>query len=218
MTGRREQNKARRRDAILDAALEMFQTQTLTSVTTEQIADRAGVSPATVYNLVGPREQLHLALVDRLLDGLVDALADPITATARDPIATARLIITHSTSAFVADAAAYRQIVHAVGELSTSGARLAIDPSQLQVAAMRDAVDRGLLRPDLDPIALGRQVYLSYAGALIGWAGGGLSDELFEVAALHGLYTVLAAAGSAENRPEFLRELSALGNVLAEST
>ena len=54
---RREQSKAGRRTAILDAARTLIRSHG-THVSAERIAQRAGVSTATVYNLIGPREQL----------------------------------------------------------------------------------------------------------------------------------------------------------------
>ena len=58
MTGLREKNKAKRRAAILDAAVELLNVHPWHEVPNEQIAARAEVAPATVYNLVGTRERL----------------------------------------------------------------------------------------------------------------------------------------------------------------
>lgn len=210
--GLRERNKAKRREAIVDSTLALLRRHPLHEVSIERIAAGADVSPATVYNLVGSREQLMIACVDRVLDGLVDELValGPDT----DPLVRARLIVERSADAFIADRDAYRQILGAVGDFTRAGSTLAMDPAQLQVAAMRDAQQQGVLRDDVDPAAIGRQVYLSFNGAMLAWAGRGLSDEGFRVAVRHGLVTALAAFATPRRRAGFLVELVELGRRL----
>ncbi len=69
--GPRDLNKAKRRDAILDAAVTLLGTRDSADITTEEIAALAGVSAATVYNLVGTRNELMYQLVSRILTGMV---------------------------------------------------------------------------------------------------------------------------------------------------
>jgi AcrR family transcriptional regulator len=208
--GLRERNKAKRRDAILDAAVDLLGSLPLGEVSVERIAARAEVSPATVYNLIGSKEQLLLACVDRIVEQLVEALVriDP----ADDPIAAAVAVVDRSSEAFIADGAAFRQIVGALRD--STGSNLAVDPARLQIAAMGAAQHRGLLRDDMDPAAAGRQVYLSYNGALVAWAGRRLTDDGFRAAVRHGLWTTLAAFAADSHRSEFLERLRATGSGL----
>ncbi len=207
--GLRERNKAKRRDAILDSTLALLRAAPLAEVSIEQIAARAEVAPATVYNLVGSRDQLLIACVDRVIDRLVDSLLaiDP----AHDPIAAATAIVVQSAEAFIADGPAFRQIIGAIRDAAGTGAALAMDPAQLQTAAMRAAVRHGLLRRDVDPAALGRQIYLSYNGAMFAWVARLLDDDGFRLAVRHGLWTTLAAFAADAHRPAFLKELRTLG-------
>lgn len=213
--GLRERNKAKRREAIVDSALALLREHPLSEVSIERIAAGAEVAPATVYNLVGSREQLLFACVDRVVDDLVEDLI--ALGAEADPIERATLIVDRTAEAFIADRRAYRQIVGAVGDLTRTGSMMAIDPAQLQISAMRDAQARGLLRDDVDPAAVGRQVYLSYNGALLAWAGNGLTDEGFRVAVRHGLMTALAACATDRHRRRFLDELRRLGIRLADA-
>lgn len=207
--GLRERNKAKRRDAILDSTLALLREGSLDELSIERIAARAEVAPATVYNLVGSREQLLLACADRVLDQLVEALVaiDPT----EDPIGAATAIVVQSAEAFIADGRAFRQIVSGPRDPAGKGTRLAIDPAQLQIAAMRAAQQRGLLRRDVDPAAVGRQIYLSYNGALFAWAGGLLTDDGLRLAVQHGLWTALVAFATDEHRPAYLRRVKKLG-------
>jgi AcrR family transcriptional regulator len=210
--GRREQAKARRRNAIIDSTLALLRKRSLADVSIEQIAARARVAPATVYNLFGTREQLLLASVDRVVESLVDQLVhnDPDD----DPVAAATAIVELSAEAFIVDQKAFRQILGALGDVPGGGAPLSVDPAQLQIAAMRAARDQGLLRADADPAAAGRQVYLSYNGALSAWARHRLTDDGFRLAVRHALFTVLAAYASNRHQQFFIERLAALGPAL----
>jgi AcrR family transcriptional regulator len=212
MNGLRERNKAKRRNAIMDSTLELLREAPLPEVSIERIAARAEVSPATVYNLVGSREQLLLACVDRVIEHLVDTLlkVDPT----EDPIGAAVTIVEQSAEAFIADRAAFRQIIGALSDFSRTGSMMAVDPAQLQIAAMSAAQQAGILRRDIDVAAVGRQIYLSYNGAIFAWAGCGLTDNGLRLAVQHGLWTALAAFGTDEHRPRFLRRLRKLGPAL----
>ena len=63
MSGLRERQKEERRLAIRQAAGELFREQGYAQTTVEQIAVRAGLSPATVFNYYPSKGDLLLALV-----------------------------------------------------------------------------------------------------------------------------------------------------------
>lgn len=210
MAGLRDVNKAKRRDAVLDATVELFGQRPSEQVTTEEIAVRAGVAPATVYNLIGTRDDVVRAVVARILADLSDSLEqlDP-----SDPIAAAELVVDQTVQAFVADSAAFRQIVRLAPRASSVGTEL-VDPSEFQVTAMRTAQRLGILRDDIDAAGLARQIYLSYTGAMTLWSAGRLDDHGFSTAARHGLFTALAAAAVDDERERFLDQVRVLGATL----
>ena len=211
----RERNKEKRRYAIIDGALELLRNIPLSELSVEQVAELAEVSPATVYNLVGTRDQLLVACVDRLVEGLEDALLS-IDLTS-DPIASAFLVVEVSSEAFIADGAAFRQIVRALNGLTSEGIDLAVDPAQFEIAAMRAAQKKGILRDDVNPVATGRQISLSYNGALFAWSAGLLTDDGFRVAVRHGLWSVLAGSATDNHRDGFLDQLRCAGEDLVSS-
>ncbi len=210
MTGRRDVNKAKRRSAILDATVELLGHRSSHEVTTEEIAAHAGVAPATVYNLIGTRDDVLRAVVGRILVELANSLQqlDPT-----DPIAAAELVVDQTVAAFVADSAAFRQIVRLAPQASSVGTAL-VDPSEFQVVAMRQAQQLGILRADMDAAGIARQIYLSYTGAMTLWSAGRLDDNGFSTAARHGLFTALAAAAVDSERQRFLDQMRVLSTTL----
>ncbi len=207
MTSRRDLSKAARRDAILDATVALLGARDSAEVTTEEIAALAGVAPATVYNLIGTRDDVLRSLVARILEKLAISLGalDP-----SDPIAAARLVVDQTVDAFVADSAAFRRIIRLAPRASPDGATL-VDPSNFQVTAMQRAQQKGIIRDDIDAAGLGRQIYLSYTGAMNLWSADRLDDEGFSIAARHGLISALAAAATEPHRARFVGEMRELG-------
>jgi AcrR family transcriptional regulator len=181
-------------------------------VTTGEIAALAGVAPATVYNLIGTRDDLVHAIVARILDDLALSLAALAANQPPDPIAAAFLVVDQTVDAFTTHSAAFRRIVaHA---RSTIRHEPIDDPSNLQVTAMHAAQSMGIIRDDVDAAALGRQIFVSYSGALSLWSNGRLDDDGFSTVARHGLLTALAAAATDDHRARFLAEMCTTGQRL----
>ncbi|WP_043310456.1 TetR/AcrR family transcriptional regulator [Pseudomonas sp. ML96] len=65
MSGLRQRQKEQRREAIVNAALELFEVQGFSSTTVEQVAVQAGVSTPTVFNYFGSKQDILLALMER---------------------------------------------------------------------------------------------------------------------------------------------------------
>ena len=208
--GPRDLNKAKRRDAILDAAFTLLGKRDSKDITTEEIATLAGVSAATVYNLVGTRNELMYQLVSRILTDLAESLQ---ALNPDNPIAAAQLIIDHTVRAFVSNPNAYRQVV-AVTQRAAAAQPTPVDPSSFQVVAMRQAQSMGIIRNDIDASGLARQIFLSYTGAAMQWSAGRLDDAGLLTAARHGLFTVLAAAATDDHRQEFIDRMRPLGKTL----
>ena len=94
-----------------------------------------------------------------------------------------------------------------------NGRRLS-DPSELQVTAMTTAQSMGIIRPDLDAAALGRQIFVFFSGALSLWSDGRLDDDGSLIAVRHGLLITLAAAATEEHRTRFVGDLGDTGRSL----
>lgn len=211
--GLRERNKTKRREAILDAAIDLLDGPETEGATAERVAELAQVSVATVYNLVGTREELLVALLDRLIADLVATTAakDHADDHDRDPIASLRRVISASVDRLTERPDAYRKVVRQLCATGNDEMHTKLNPMTVAAAAFAEAQQNGDLGAGLDPSALGAQLYLSYNGALLRWAVGALDDTQFETAALHGLATVVAAGATDSARPAALADLEAIG-------
>ena len=63
MSGLRERQKAERRQAISQAAIELFERQGFQHTTIEQIASQAGVSAPTVFKYFGNKQEIILEIL-----------------------------------------------------------------------------------------------------------------------------------------------------------
>lgn len=79
--GRRERKKAATRDAIRDAALELFLERGFDAVSVREVADRADVSPTTVFAHFPQKESLAFSDEGERHERLVAAVRDRLPGT-----------------------------------------------------------------------------------------------------------------------------------------
>ncbi len=217
-----ERNKAKRRDAILEAALELFDGNPSGSVTTEQIAARAEVSPATVYNLIGTREEVLRAIAVRFIQRMTLVLAAEaaVGGTGREPMWLQRLLIERSLTALQEHSQAYRHVISYLGGLGTGTQDLQSDdgptpdPVVFHAASVALAQRAGAIRKNLDPTAIALQLADNFNGTLIRWSFGGLDDDQLVPLAMHGLVALLLAVSTDRERPRLEAELLKLNRQL----
>ncbi|HTD10139.1 MAG TPA: TetR/AcrR family transcriptional regulator [Solirubrobacteraceae bacterium] len=200
-SGLRERHKHERRERILEAIRELLREQPLQTPTVERIAALADISPASVFNLVGPREQQWAALCDSLLGELDACLA---FAAEEDPREQARRIVEETVQLFIADAAVYK---HLVNSWEGGGPLLQENPVPRLHDALRRAQVAGMLRPDLYVEALVGHIATASGGALRHWAAGQISDAAFRTRVRFAVDVVFAAGASEDWRVELQQPL-----------
>jgi AcrR family transcriptional regulator len=198
-TGLRERHKRQRRERILAAIRELLRQSPDETPTVERIAELADLSPATVFNLVGPRERQWAALCEELLGELDARLA---LTTDEDPREQARGIVSETTEVFIADAAVFK---HLVNSWEGSGPLLQENPVPQLRAALRRGQAAGMLRPELHIEALVGHIAMACGGALRHWAAGQISDAAFHRRVRFAVDVVFAAGAS----EDWATELSA---------
>lgn len=198
-------SKASRRQAILEATKDLLREQGAVA-SSSTIAKKAGVSVATVYNLIGKRE----ALIGCILNELMIELGERIYALSDiDPILRAEAVVTVSIEMFLEDPLVYRQVVH---ELSGSLGHIVVsnvtfNPVVLQIDAMTEAQKKRQIAKWVDPVQAGQQILTSYSGAMSNWAGTGDGD-VFMQQGLHGFWTAIAAYGTKRERDKAVEKLT----------
>lgn len=153
VSGLRERQKEQRREAILVAAIDLFDKNGYSATTVEQIAAAAGVSSPTVFNYFGSKQEILFALVDRAdrtavsrarlrrpqFDNAIDALCNLNAAIMESELATLPISIWRELMTF-----GFQSPISA--GLSLFDQYLAEEAAEL----LRDLQARGMVRADFD--------------------------------------------------------------------
>ncbi|MEU1072806.1 MULTISPECIES: TetR/AcrR family transcriptional regulator [unclassified Streptomyces] len=195
--GLREHHKAQRRIRILEATRQLLRESPESALSTERIAERAGVAPATVYNLIGPRDKIWEALATGFMDELECRLGELGICGPQD-------VVRSTVQLFVADPVVSRRLVR---EWEASGLVFARSPLTQLRRALADARTQGLLRADVDTDGLATVVATACVGALHQWVAALIDDDRFLARALFALDVALAAAAADPHRDQLLTPL-----------
>ena len=208
MTGLRERNKSKRREAILDAAVSLLREREFSDVTIEEVAALAEVSPHTVYNLVGPRDELAYQLMGRVVRRMARTAPLP-EGVPDDPSDGLRAITDHGVDALTAEPAAYRSIMRAVASLPhwPADGRESFVVYEKGARMLHHA---GALRPGVTYRVVARHTLLGMFGSMMAWARG-QSDDRFRDDARLNLARVLASTTTGVAHERAMRDVAKLG-------
>ena len=170
--GRREDNKARTRQRIIDVALELFRKRGFEGTRVQDIVERVGVSPATFFNYFPSK----LAVVEALNQGsadLYEAFLRYVVDMAEVPVLVRLEQLTRTMGMYLmADPEIIRlMVVHGRlfgGDASTPSddARTEFD---LLVALFAQGQARGEIDPGLDPVLLAGLYTAAYIAVATAW-------------------------------------------------
>ena len=202
----REAGKEQRRGQILGAAARLVEAEGLDGLTMRRLSDEAGVSYATVYNLVGAKEDVLVALLRSGLEALGAELG---ALTTLGPLERSAALVTGIVDHFVAQPQLYRPLVRAVHDPSLGARGLPIrrHTIALHEASIREAIALGLLTDELDPHVLARHLTLAVNGAIQRWAAEITDDEQFRADADYSLRVSLITVASPATRAHLLDEV-----------
>ena len=184
----------RRRD-IIAAARALLRDHEPDEIVVAEVAQSAGVSVATVYNLVGTRDRLLLAVLD-------DAVADVDLAVGlrddTDPIDRVVAVVTTAIDVILSDPVVHRRVLGSLGRIPT-GLWLDEGLERLLAERLEECDDAGLLRAGLPVDRLVVAVQLGFRGALMSWVLGRLTEDRVRVEAELMACCVLASATCPES-------------------
>lgn len=210
---RREIAKAERRARIVDATAALVREHGFEAVSMVQIAQRAELAPATLYNLFQTKGAIFRQLFDLDLAAYQRMVEEAPTNDALDRIFVA---IDVAASLYERDPLFYRAMAHLGGEgakqLSAAISRPRTAFYQAQVAA---AVAEGRLRADTDADLLGGTLSQLMGGIFLEWAAGIISPRRLAAEASYGFATVLRAFATPETATSLTARFNALQDGLA---
>lgn len=187
---RREQGKDARRTRIVDAAYALLREVGMAEMSVKMIAERADVSPATVYNLFGAKGAVLAKVYERDLLVFERRVSEVQAADALDWIFDAVAI---AADLYRADPCFYR------ATMSSRDAGLdrdmVLSAHRPRVAFWSRMVGRtlaeGHLRPDADVERLGVLMIQIAAGALLHWVSDLISVDGWELETGYGFAAAL---------------------------
>ncbi len=194
----REQRMAERRERILAAAREIIADGGLQALTTRDLAERARVTVPTVYNLVGPRDEVLFAAVEDQTTRFLSAIGS----RAGLPPAERVLAVSRDCVAELVGAPHYYRAILLLMHSSDAGADVRRSVGRTVVRQFEEAVvalgEAGELVDWIAPRQLAERLGVGLTSSSLQWATGDLSDEDFERAAQLGTCLLLLGACSGE--------------------
>jgi AcrR family transcriptional regulator len=200
----RANGKTRRRVSILRAARELMRETGDLSFSMRTLAEQAGVSIATPYNLFGSKQAILLAVLDADLAAFQQVLADLEADEIEVLFEALRLM-----SSFLADEPTfYRNVFRAVARDGPEFRFLVSGPRYLAwKRLLRQATDAGLLMDGVDPDAFAVVSSQLVAATLLEWAQGGLTLAEMDARNEYGLALMLLAICTDRSRPHLQSRL-----------
>jgi AcrR family transcriptional regulator len=191
---RREQAKAERRARIVESATELLRDAGTTTLSVELIAERAGVSPGTVYNLFGTRGAVLKQVFDEDLRRYRERVEALPSADALDRMFDA---IAVAASFYRAEPHFYRATLQSRGVTpgtEESGIAAAIVEPRMDfwTAMIGAASADGLLRADTPARALAVLVTHLGIGVMAAWIRNAINVERLERELAFGLALALS--------------------------
>lgn len=198
-TGTRTQRRAAaNRRLIVDAAREIIVADGVDALTIEAVADRADVAIATIYNRVGNRSSLLLAVAEQAMD---ESRAYMDAAYAAEGPAEERLGVV--AAAYVRFAKErpheFRILVEPADQPQavTRLAQLTREQNAKLAEAIRQGVASGAVRSDLDPDEVASVLWASLNGILaLTWRPGEMRIDDATLERMIGIYLAIVADGA----------------------
>ncbi len=160
-----------RRDRIVGATRELLREREAAKVIVVDIAERAGVAPATVYNLIGTRDEVLVAV----LDGAAACVAaGPDLVDPAQPVETVLDLIWRTVEVTTGDPVAFRR---AIGAMTDTSPGVFLGTSLKEMLVDRLRVVEGSFDGSVSSERLAELIHTGLRGALISWSYGHLADE-----------------------------------------
>jgi AcrR family transcriptional regulator len=208
--------KIDRRTRIMLEARALLAAEGFEGLSLRRLADRAGVTVPTVYNLVGGKEQILLELVLEMI-AVIKKVLEGIDED--DPLTRAEAIVLLAIAEIERAPDFHRAALLAIDAFDRNGARTDLAGVERKAAEMQEgaavtARRKGLLEGRINAKLIADQIFRTYRSASRDWAFRRCDLAEFRRVALTGVYLGLAADASETFRRVLVRKLKALGRGL----
>ena len=216
MTDLRTEQKAERRERILESAREMIGKRGYESLTMRDLAHAARVTVPTIYNLIGGKEVVLFAAIEEQTARFVSAFASDANASAASRVLT---VVDSCTREILRMPRYYRSLLgillqsEMAHQIRDHVDRVLIGEFETALAQMRDA---GELAEWADPFTLARSLTVQLEFTSMGWAGGEVESERLEDAAVYGVGLMLLGAATGASRRELVARVQRAQSRIAE--
>ncbi|MGE0624321.1 MAG: TetR/AcrR family transcriptional regulator [Pseudomonadales bacterium] len=203
----REENKTQRRGEIIAAARALMQEPGNAAFSMRALAEQAGVSIATPYNLFGSKQAVLVSLLDDNLADYQSHLSE-LTGTGADALFEA---IGLMCRLFAAEPDFYRNLISAVVTDSGPELKLLIGGPRyaLWKLLLQKATEAGDLNPDADPDAFAVTLTQLLAATVQEWALGSLGLKEMEARLRYALALTLCAIATERSARKLRTRLEA---------
>jgi AcrR family transcriptional regulator len=200
-----------RRERILSQARILLADGDPGAFSLRKLAVAAQVSVPTIYNLIGNRDAILVELGSQLIERIerhLDELEDAHS------LEMAEAVVLLATDAVAEDEEFHRAAELAMTRLphdavlETESSRHYARCVELQHRATRRAREQGLLRGEIDPELLARQIFQNYLQASSQWVRRQIDLAEFRKRALLGVYLYMAADAEETFRPILLEKIT----------
>jgi AcrR family transcriptional regulator len=204
MENRRDTAKAERRSRIIKAARDLIRETGDAGLSMRALAAKAGVSLATPYNLFGSKRAVLVAVLEDI-KGFGTRFAsfkslDPLERILR----AAKLAVSYYEAVF------YRALWTSILAASASEERSAIfnqKRDSFWIKLLDDAVDDGLLLPDIETAVLMRSLDYTFRSVMLHWVIAEIEIEDIQPAVGYGYALALRGAATTKGQQLMLKRL-----------
>lgn len=206
-----ERRAARRRHLVV-AAQALIREQAGAGFSMTQLAARAGVSPATPYNLLGGKAEILRLVVREEFESFSDRLTgEQDGSPLRRLLAATALVVTH----YEADRPFYRGLYHAMSsEAGEVHDLMSAQGNVLWRGLVRDAVAGGELVEGLRVEPFTNLLLRTIAVTTQAWLAGNWTEERFALEMASSMRLILASVASPSWRDPLVREAMAAHGAL----
>lgn len=201
----------KRREAIVSKAQELLAQEDLGAFSIRKLARSAEVSVATIYNLVGDRNEVLVAIVNHLTEQMraeLDTIEEPSLLSIIEARLNKLLDFTESRETLLRSANLAFDQLSRDSAWNSDTAKIIAESEASYVDILLQGVKAGDLRGDLSARDLGELLWRVYLDATMDWAYRRISFKQYRNRAARNSLTVLAADATEAFRSQLLDRIA----------